>query len=561
MASSLKFGRAFEWTARAPFALRELAERPAVEGLLKEDESRRYFFRRLLRVSFENTYYNSSGDACPDFEVQPTPATAELMDSLGLVFKDEGFGFSVFFNTKRRKSLEDYLRRQAQRAAWDPLTGSPGSPPGRLEAWTRLSFVLSLKNPYFLNFTDIPSDLSPTAYNFYFTNQQAHREGGREVVLNPGEYVSADGEGGSPSSQASEVLKVVPTQVSVPVGDDVEEILVRTISGRPVICQPRCVPRELAASASDPTAITCLDVEEHGDHGSPPDLVCQEQIFLDFSNLPEDKYVIEEVCEPASSPPRQVPVLYTSSYPAPLCFVDLLLARPRPEEPGIYPVRNLWSEEESPPFGTRIRTVDYRLRFQRRATWWSYFIVPQPQVRTFEELRIEQLGDGPWCRQGQPVEFAGPCRVTLANGQTAYRFVSRDPVPLEEQSTYCFRLWGRYEERSFAKVLVNRLPVAPIEYLLPLRENAACRSFLGSLGGARIAPAGGGSPPADGCQEVFEELCGTTCHGLSAAECRKRLAQCLADRDARGCRDFLRPGRALRNFSDIYVYVRATIHS
>jgi hypothetical protein len=109
-------------------------------------DGRRSVYTRLARVAVRHTYYNASGGRCGDFAVRPTHSTAALMRSLGLLFKPEADGFSVLYDTVGEQALLSYLRRQANEDGG---------------VWTRLTFLLSLKNAYFVNFTDIPIDHDP----------------------------------------------------------------------------------------------------------------------------------------------------------------------------------------------------------------------------------------------------------------------------------------------------------------------------------------------------------------------------------------------------------------
>lgn len=427
-------------------------------------------YERLMRVSLMHTYYNRSGLKCPDFEIHPTPTSATLMQSLDLLFKPERAGFSVLYNVAGAESLTSYLRRQSSLDA--------DSPPQAGEVWTRLSFVLSLTNPYFVNFTNISIKTDPLAENFYFTNQYAHRAAGGAAVINP------DVRGGD---FALHPVEVSGTQVHVTMGEDVKEVHVLDISGEPVICRPRCVPRKLLRD-NDPAAITCAEAADctAGD----PACRCTDSIYLDLSLLPEDKYVIqlisygEDAPHAGSRPPAEREILYTVSYPLPLCFIDLLFTRPTAAEPGIYPINNLFPKE-----ATSIDPVDYEIWFNRRATFWNYYVVP-PRRERYEHLFI---------RSEPHVEFAGPCLVRLPDGATAYRFLSKRPIPLQEESTFDLQLRNRVMPGQ-DDVIVKRLPVASSRQVIPESPTDACRSLIDSL-----RPR---AEQAERCAELVEFVCG-----------------------------------------------------
>ena len=503
--------RAFEETLRAPFS-----------GLAEERKGRpgrQYYYERLMQVSIRHRYYNKEGFECPDFLFLPTPAATELMTSLGLLFKNESTGFSVLYDVNRREGLFEYLRRQGR------LRRLEGIDDGQV--WTRLSVVLALNNACFVNFTDIPISVDPVKDNFYFSNQQAHEREGR-TILNPGRRVSA-----------RELLPVVLAQVPVPVTREVREVQVRAISGEEVLCKPRCVPAGLLGTI-EAAQITCAEARECGQ--DDPRCVCASKLYLDFSRLPEDKYTIQEIGyngEPVNDP---IEVLYTTARPVPLCFIDLLFTDPavteRPasrkqKKRGIYPIVDLWDEAK-----TRVAPAHYFLEFENRSTRWNYYIVPQPQIETFEDLSIEN-------RSLLPVSFSGPCRVRLANGAKAYRFMSDEPLPLQQQSDLDFRLWGRHGGMTHKGVLIERMPVASADQVIPLSDEAACRDLLASL-----CP---DVEPGEKCCDLIRRLCRLDCGKADFNKSLERIRSSKMEYRIEA------PSRRQRlpnnNYSDTYVYV------
>src|SRR6185503_630680 len=120
----------------------------------------------LARVDIRHEYYEHGEDGrCFDFAIAPTVDTAILLDSLGLIFRYDGAGFAVLYDWYRQASLKRYLQMQG---------GKVNSSDRSIQYWTRLSFVLTLKNPLFVNVTDMPMRVNPLNQNFYFTNQEAH---------------------------------------------------------------------------------------------------------------------------------------------------------------------------------------------------------------------------------------------------------------------------------------------------------------------------------------------------------------------------------------------------
>jgi hypothetical protein len=381
---------------------------------------REFFYERLMQVAIRHDYYNISRCECPDFTCLPTLTSAALMRDLGLLFRAEATGFSVLYDKNREAELLNYLARQKK------------SDLPEQQSWTRLTFTLTLTNPYFVSFTGIPIDTNPSERNLYFTNHKA-------------KGTDADAALG-----AGENLPVIPTQVAVTA--DVREVRVLDIGDRIVLCKPRCVT-EQAAKTKNPADFTCADLGHS---------TCMTKIYLDFGGLPEDRYVIQRIgCKGPVLPPffPSDPGIYTQSYPIPFCLIDLLFAAPTTVPGGIYPVRKLSSKPS-------IHPVRYVLRFERRSIQWRYYLVPQPPT-VLTDLEIVQ-------EDGEPeIGFCGPCSVELANGALAYRFVSEGEIPLEEQSDYSFRLLGRHALNGHVRTLVDRLPVASGQRVQPGKRPTA----------------------------------------------------------------------------------------
>jgi len=309
-----------------------------------------------------------------------------------------------------------------------------------------LSFQLPLASDYFVNRTEIPIATEATRENFYFSNQRAHPWEGL-LLLNPGSRVDEQ-----------QLLPVVPGQLPVPAEirqRTIDEVQVYDIAGEMVLCVPRCVTNE-AARTKNPADFTCAD------KGTDQ---CANPIYVNFASLREDKYTLELVDDTGGS--SELDVLWTIFYPMPLCFIDLLFTSPQGRTPENYPVRDLFSDRPE------IVATDYTLRFERRSTLWNYYIVP-PQPGVLEDLRIENLS--PF-----PVEFAGPCKVFLADGREGFRFLSTQPLPLQEQPECNFRLRGKHRHWPHERTLVDRLPAASSQRVLPEPPGVACAELQASL--------------------------------------------------------------------------------
>jgi uncharacterized protein len=356
------------------------ASAPLLRGGENEDagQARRTGYARLARLSIRHTFYNASEGRCPDFAAQPTGATAALMRSLGMLFKPEADGFSVLYDRLQERRLLDYLA--ARRDAWTRQNAS-GTAAADGGAWTRLSFLLSLRNPYFVNQTELPMDLNPATRNVYLSNREAHVRADGTVLLNRGARV-----------RARDLEPVTAGQLVQPVTAAVERVRVLALSGEEVLSVPRCVTETVTRDGKE------VEVTRG----------CTDRLFLDFDTLPEDLYTVQEVF--AGGGTAEVGRwLYTGLSPIPLCFVDLFFSDPEGGAgPGVYPV-TLPAPGQA---GGSVATVDYTLRFVRRSTWWSYYVMPQDPAGALHDLRIEQLPGRGAGRAGGGVP--GPVRGAAA---------------------------------------------------------------------------------------------------------------------------------------------------
>ncbi|MEA3066481.1 MAG: hypothetical protein QOJ27_2942, partial [Sphingomonadales bacterium] len=174
-------------------------------------------FQRLFNLTVRHTYYTLNSGLCPDFRVAPTPATAKLMASLGLAFKDECTGFSVFYQTGMLEGIYAYLRREAADA--------PENHPGY---WSRLTFLMKVVNPQFLGVTALPIEVTPVRCNLYGCNRDAHfveTDGEEEVaVLSRGEFMTGDA-----------LYGLVGNELDLNVPDETALVTISDISGAVVL--------------------------------------------------------------------------------------------------------------------------------------------------------------------------------------------------------------------------------------------------------------------------------------------------------------------------------------
>jgi len=393
-------------------------------------QDRVYRFERLMTVSIRHSFYNASDELCPDFRIQPTAASADLMESLGLLFRDEGSGFSVMLDKRRQPGFLAYLRNQ-------PPSSSQGG------VWNRLSFALAVRNPVFVNITDMPIGTACGGGAFYISNMTARQTRRGTIRLNPGTL--------KPEAQ----IPVTGSQYRWVVKDPMaRSVVIRDISGAIVACEPVYWPRESREQPQCP-----------GPDPATAGVERRDVVFLNFSAVPEDKYQVEE-CGPAGATGDSLAsadIIYTFSGPPPLFFIDLLFTNPGIST-GVYPVENLDDEQQ-----TTVTPTQYQMEFRHRSTVWNYYVVTTGAP--LSHLQIESVAQ----RTGRPpVTFSGPTRVLLPDSKRADLFVSDTAIPLQEQSASNFQLLGRAGGLELRNgVLMNRLPVASSQQVIPHNSDYA----------------------------------------------------------------------------------------
>ncbi|OYY71785.1 hypothetical protein [Sphingomonas sp. 28-63-12] len=115
-------------------------------------------YQPLFSVRITHDYYNMSAGQCPDFRIVPTPDCADLMRTLGMIFRDSGSGFSVAIDQAALPRLR----------AWTGVDSA--APAGSQGRWSRLTFLLVPENPGFIGITQLPITTSATRQNLHAWN-------------------------------------------------------------------------------------------------------------------------------------------------------------------------------------------------------------------------------------------------------------------------------------------------------------------------------------------------------------------------------------------------------
>lgn len=380
-------------------------------------------YKVLFRVIIRHGYNDASRGLCKAFKIAPSPSSADLMRSHGMVFQDTGTGFAVYIRDTQIESFVSYLRRQG----W--------ANPAGVQYWSWLSFVLVPQDPFFVGITSLPIDTNPLYENLYGTNQDAHRADAVTLITS------------GPAMSAGDVVPVTAAQFTVAAPGPFDQVVVRDISGRVVLVVPS--DADIAEKKRELGEITEDDL--HYPLGPT-------YVQVDLSTLPLGLYTynIWSVRDVESEP---VTLLYTAANPGPpLTFLDVLFSRPDASQGGIYPVPPLYTDE--PIYPDDVGNVTYELRFETRQTWWQYYVVSQTPGSVLTHLEI--AGDGvTFTRAPQP--------VLLPNGEIATLFQSDETLAMRQIPPQRFALNGtrRDARGKVTRIHVDPLPAAPIAPVWP----------------------------------------------------------------------------------------------
>ncbi len=372
-------------------------------GRLRDPSLPYAFYQRLMTMEILNTYDNGQEGRSFGLSVHPTEDTVSLMRSLGMLLKLTASGFVVLYDQRRQFGLVQYIRNNAIHRQ------------GEYEYWTRLSFALATRGPYFVSSIRFPIAANPSIDNFYLTNQKAKERCGYARLNPPGAFL--------PKNRLP--VASVQFEVRVPRGGGYK---VYDISGTVVLCvrgvsevHPKDLPDRRRRDGND------------------------DILYVDMALVPEGKYYLEATDAWGDPAPRYDYgwYVYTRTAPAPLFFVDLLLARPRADEKGVYPVTDLRTKELG-----KVTSITYHLQFFARASTFRYRVVQNtPRYSAFSIESADPKG---------PI-FRFDERVLLPDGTWAWDISSTSPIRLSQQPSLRLRLRGQIGDTW--DVLVDKLPI------------------------------------------------------------------------------------------------------
>lgn len=359
-------------------------------------------YQTLFTVQFRHSYYNASGGDCPDFQVVPTPDCAKLMQSLGMVFKDHGNGFSVLVAAARADAMVRYVSSHYS-------ASSPGK-----GYWTWLSFLLVSRNTGFIGITNLPISTNPMQQNLHVSNLETVWPGGQLVL------------GGSAGVGPDALYPITGPTLTVPTPRG-KLLTLTDLSG-----------------ATVPASVTAND----------------STTSFGLGNLPYGFYTVAFTTKAGkpTTPPKgwtaPTDFLFVPAQPQSLCVLDLLLTQPLAGigDPSAFPIPPLPVPPLGAPAGVTLQPVSLVLPFQARDTYWCYYIVSKAKGRLAGDLAIS----------GSGATFA-KSNESLPNGDAAVLFTANTALPLQQTSTYRFKLSGHRQGANGSRdqIKVAVLPAAP----------------------------------------------------------------------------------------------------
>lgn len=437
MTAMFRTGRAFE---------QALGDTPAEPGLAAESQSAH--FRQIIDVRLEHEYYSDIGQGCRDFVIIPTTDTQSLISDLGLLLKIGSNGLTLAVEQGKRRGLLDYISEQRSKGMF----------------WSRIAFMVSVKNSQFVNITDIPITFDCQKQNIYITNQYletAASDAGEAERLRLALY--------------SLPVRALRSMVDIPVGG---AACIRNEAGQVVYRsrQPASASRAAREASAAPPGTDAAAAAEP-----------RETLALSLSTLPEDKYRLQILDAQGQLVEDRGWFLYTTAAQAPLVFLDLLFlppdltglqsreaeVGPTGQEPGCYPLQVMANAEtastETASTGTggeradsevQLASARCRVVFPARRTRWVYFVIPPAATRRLTDLRIEEVSDGAASATQPSITFSPPREQRLPDGRLAYQLIAEQPLPLQQVCRTTLRLHGVVDGAPGPRVLLDRLPVA-----------------------------------------------------------------------------------------------------
>lgn len=363
----------------------------------------------LFTVRFRHDYYNAADGKCPDLAVIPTDSCAALMATLGIVYRDQGDGFSIYIPQSRVAAMMDAIVR-----------GYCADPAGR-GYWTRLSFFMVLRNRDFVGITALPVDTSPMTANLYASNLETAARGD-DLMLGTDGIIGA-------------------------------AALHRVTNG------------SVALQSRRAGTVTAFDIS--GKPVASANLSAGVPATLGFAGLPYDLYTIGGTPRGAYTGPSSL--AYVPASPQTSGVIDLLLTQPDAGtgDPAAFPVA---MPPFPPPPGyvapaVMPKTVNLIARFAARETYWKYYIVSQSSRGGFAD-NLAISGEGTKFRKSIDILPNGDPAV-LFSATTPL------PMEQHSSYRFSLAGQRRGANGSNDAISVDRLPVAPIAPVWPHKGGKA----------------------------------------------------------------------------------------
>ena len=324
-------------------------------------------FRPLLHLAFRHSFFNRNNEVCRDLELAPMAATLASFRRYDLRLHEDPTGFGLYYGE------ENNLK---------PPVLSAGET-------LRLPFFIRVRNPYFINYSDLPLTLPENTLHYYNN-------------LNPAEITDPlYGKFGSPAGLLDSILirktGVSFTHRTAPNGS-AGRLVLNNASG-PVKEDP-----DYPFATPDPDQNTLFRIN-----------LAQEDIpgYFELSGAGEGDEAAQQ---------------------------DVLRFFASDQEIGndVFGIVELFLSPEKmlkPENGAEIlQPVQYEIRFKARQTLWRYLVF-QNNEHVYEDLSINGSNEASF-HQWAPAGDA----LTPEIRQKATIFISDAPISLQEQSSRQFTL-------------------------------------------------------------------------------------------------------------------------
>jgi len=343
-------------------------------------------FDKLCNVLITHNFYDD--ETSSDFIVEPTNLTKKYLTKQSLLSRQTSQGFNISVQMEESASF---------------------SPFKNIDGMKKLSFILTLKNPYFTNFTDLPLSVNP--FQVYHLSNRNNNKQNSNLLLSAdtaNEYVSTE-----------DLLTVKPKTFTYSVSNT-------------------------NASAT----VSIADIDDNTVMSETVTVIENKLNYLVYLN---------------TYPPGRYKLLVDGSLALDFYADDSLLYKNIFGIVDIYFDDAVSSDYKLIDSGGDISSKNYYIKFNSRKTYWKYLITLKYRSSIDpDDLSLEY--------PDSTNTFVKQASTTLSDGLTAVPFISNQEITFSEEPIKGIKL-EKSNTNGGGSFEVNNLPNASIKNIKPDKTN------------------------------------------------------------------------------------------